>query len=150
MILQDIEYYFKEGKLGEVFEPFREPFDRIVFYEDSLKNGVVDTPDEIYQAIKELVAIFSLLNVTAKIAETYKTNTEVKYYNTRKIELQKEAKAERITSAFLDKEASYHVTEYRRVANIFAAYRDSCDRIVSVLQSCLKSLDREKGMHNQA
>ena len=84
------------------------------------------------------------LNVIATLAETEKKNRESKYFETKRLE--KEANNEKVSAALLSQEASNHVAMYRRIRNIFQAYRNSCSMAISVCQSSLKSFEREKSL----
>ena len=142
---KNIEFYFQNSEnLDKVFDAYDETFDRIKYFEDSLKAGAVDNPVVTQEVLKELVAIYSWLNVTTKIAESYKETAEAKHYT--KLKMEAETKGEKVSNASLEKETDLFISNYRRICNIFTGYRDSCDRMISVLQSCLKSTDREKSL----
>jgi|WetSurSiteA1Bulk_404760.scaffolds.fasta_scaffold00683_15 hypothetical protein len=148
MTRQDIEEHFQnKEKLPELLEQYQEVFDVILYWESCLKNDAVDTPSETDKAMKQLASVYSTLNVVARIAETYKINAESKYYNVKRMELENEG--HKTVAASLENEATEHVSDYRRIRNIFEGYRDSCDRLISVLQSSLKSAEREKGFAHE-
>lgn len=144
MTRKEIEFHFKNGNLEELLEKYDEVFDRVVYYEGCFRNEAIETPHDIALAMNEITALYSSLNIVSKIADAYKINLEDKYYNNRRIEIEKEGK--KSVAGNLEKESSLHVSDYRRVRNIFEAYRDSCDKMIFVLQSSLKSTEREKGL----
>lgn len=148
MFLKEIESYFIDtGKLLQILVDSQEIFNRIVFFQNALRAGAIDHPNDVDKALKELVALYSHLNVVARIADNWLVLAEEGYFNARKIEADKNK--EKYSIAALEKEAEVHAFDFLRVKNIFEAYRDSCDRIISVLQSSLKSLDKEKFYHKQ-
>jgi len=145
MIYKDIEKYFKDEKgLEQLLLKYKEVFEKINYYEGLFKDGILSTPNETDDAMKQLGSIYSTLNVVATIADTQKKNIEDKYFVDLRNKKIKKKKGDKVIAAVLDKESSVHVALYRRVRNIFQAYRDSCDRLISICQSSLKSLDKEQ------
>ena len=145
MIYSRIEKYFKEDKLEELLKECSESFEKIEYYSHSLRNKIIDNLSETDLAMKELTGIYMYLNVVCMIAETEKINRESLYYYERKLELENEG-IKKVVGSQIEREASNHVKNYRRVRNIFEAYKNSCDRAISVCQSSLKTWEREKGL----
>jgi hypothetical protein len=143
MILSDIEKYFADpNKLQELIVICSQDFDRIAHYETLLAEGAIDNPGEIDKAMHELVSIFSRLNVISRIAESYKNRVEAQEYFAERIKL--ENQGSKPTEKHLDLHARRQAEPYRRIVAIFEGYRDSSDRMISVLQSSLKSMERER------
>jgi len=143
MDFKEIEKMFEnEEQLGKLLQSYSEVFDKIDYYQDLFQNGAIDTPGETDKIMKELTGIFMSISIIATIADSEKTNRESRKYNTLRIEASN--RGEKPVVAQLDREASAFVAPYRKIRNIFQAYRDVCDRAISVCQSSLRFMDKEK------
>lgn len=143
------EKLLREGKLTELREKYQECFDRIHEYEVMFREGVIQSAVQTDEALKELGAIFSSLNVVAYLCDVFVKNIETSEFNRLKIGASAAGKITTITSDLLKKQASESVNEYRITAAIFCGYRDSCDRLVSICQSSLKFEEKERKFNEQ-
>lgn len=143
MTIKEIERYFESPEnLNGVIDKFLESFERIGHFEDCLKNSTIDNPHLVKEALNELAAIYSVLNVVARVAEAYRINKELYFYHIKKMECDK--LSIKYTEKQLESDSRLKVEAYRRISSIFEGYRDSCDKMISVLQSSLKSIERER------
>ena len=133
----EIEKYLITGQLEELLKYYQECFLKLHQYEMDFKKGVIQSGFRTDQVMKELAGIYSMLNIVVAIVDTWKTTQENTQYNLLRIE--KENNKEKVISSLIEKEASEFVNDIRRVRNIFEAYRDSCDRLISICQSSLKA-----------
>jgi len=142
MRIEEIKVLFQsEDTLDEVIVKLQEDIELVDEWSVNRKNGVVDNAEEIKRGLNELSGAYSNLRTVLALAESEKKNREVRFYNTRKIEI--ENAGEKFTSAAVDKEASAHVAEYRRVRNIIQAYTESAEKHIVTLQSNLKDEQRD-------
>ena len=143
MTIKEYENLFQdEEHLTQLINKYQESFDRVNHYSDLFRNGAIYDPEETDKAMKDLTGIFMSLSIVATMAETEKMNREVRFYNQAKMKVENEGG--KAVVAQLDRQSSAHVASWRKVRNIFQAYRDVCDRVISVCQSSLKSLEKEK------
>lgn len=133
-----IEQYFKkESTLESVLKYCATHFEKIDVYSSHLRKK----PDDIAQLNKIMILAVgqqTFLEPILGLAITYKKNTQEIYYNKKRIAIEKEEK--KFTSAPVEKEASAHVADYRRVRNIIQAYVNSCKAMISAIQSRLKNV----------
>jgi hypothetical protein len=148
MLYEKIETYLEthEG-MTKLLEEFKEAFERIEFVSDLFKEGNVNTHQLTDQIMKELGGWYSSLNVVVMLSETKKKNHEACYFNSVRNQMENVGK-KKVIAAVIDREVSESASSIRRIRNIFQSYRDNCDRLMSVCQSSLKALEREKGMAN--
>jgi hypothetical protein len=141
-----IEQKFQtEATLGEVLELCKEDFERIDYFAQSvLKSSMTDNPEEVIKALNEITGIYLSLKPVVAIAETEKSNREIRQYNVLRIEL--ENAGGKFTSASVEKQASDFVANYRRIRNIVTAYLESAEKAISTLQSILKYLTTERNI----
>lgn len=147
--MNENEKLLKEGKLAELRDKYKECFDRIHEYEAMFREGVIQSAVQTDEALKELGAIFSSLNVVAYLCDVYVKNITDSEFNRLKIGALATGKLTTVNFELLKKEASESVNEYRITAAIFCGYRDSCDRLVSICQSSLKFEEKERKFHEQ-
>lgn len=140
MNIQD--YFINEKKLNELIEKYQELFDLVDYYANIFKEGVITTAEETDDAMKKLSGIYMSLNTVTGIAEAQLKKQEDKYFDNRWNEM--EELGEKPVVARLEREASLHVAKYREIRNLFRDYTNNCDKTISVCQSSLKALEREK------
>jgi len=140
-ILQIEQLFQQEETLVQVLEECKEEFDIIDNYSKSLKNNTIENGESLKKVLKELVGVYLALKPVLALAETEKKNREVRYYDSRRIEVEKEGG--KFVSGATDKEASAYVAEYRRVRNLIQGYVDACNTAISTLQSVLGYLKEE-------
>ena len=149
MRITELESYFQdETTLLKLIEEYQPLFDTIEEYETKLRNQAVDSPHEIELAMRVMVALYSKLNVVARVADVQETTQKVVAYNKNRLASARTGTS--ITATELQNLSAQQTSHYRRIKAIFEAYTDSCEKIISVLQSCLKSYDREKGYQQRA
>jgi hypothetical protein len=138
-----IEQYFKdEDSLNGLIELYYDLFERIQKYEKDLKDGRMDTDLDMQTGLKELASIFSSLNVVYHLASFFETQQKNTFYIQKKIELEKSGTKYSETS--LKTEAHHQANSYVRITSIFGAYRESCEKLIYVLQTSLNNLHKEK------
>lgn len=141
--VEELEELFQsEDTLDSVLEECGEDFKKINYFADLLKKDVVsDNPKEARTAISKLTGIYMELKPVLALAETEKKNREIRYYDTKRMDMENEGK--KFVSAPAEKEASVHVASYRRVRNIIQGYLDACDKAISSLQTIIKAQRKE-------
>lgn len=143
MRILEVEALFQsEGTLDQALELCKEDFEKVDYWAEALRSGVVDNTVEANKALGELTGTFSNLRTALAIAETEKKNREVRKYN--EIRMQVDGAGKKFVSATADKQASDFVSKYRRVRNIVAGYKEACEKDISSLQSILKDLDKDR------
>ncbi len=100
-------------------------------YGARLRNHMLDTPDDLNTAILELGGWFVSFNTVYTLAETLKMAAEEDLKNKKK-------------QSIVDPGDESLVQAYRRVRNIFGVCCENCEKIISICQSRMRSLDREK------
>lgn len=148
MRVQEIESYFKTNDLDGLVNDLQDTFDRIDGLEDMFISNISGDGALCREIISQLTGYCMYLITHAKLAEAYLRNEECIFYNKKRMELIN--KGEKFVSAAVDKEASEHVKDFRRVRNILDAYIDKCRTGISTCQSIIKSLTEEQKMigHN--
>ena len=142
MRIFEIEKLFESTEtLNQVLEKCQEDFEKIDYWGNLLRSGVVDNPAEIKRALTELAGAYSNLRVILGIAEYKKKNKQVRFKEQIRIDTENEGKKYIDTKA--ETQASAHVAEYRRVRNIIGAYKESADKSIGVLQNVNNNLDKE-------
>lgn len=142
MRVLEIEKLFESTEtLNQVLEKCQEDFEKIDYWGNLLRSGVVDNPAEIKKALTELAGAYSNLRVILGIAEYQKSNRQVTYKNQLRIDTENAGKKYVDTKA--ETEASANVAEYRRVRNLIRAYKESADKSIGVLQNVNNNLDKE-------
>ena len=143
MRILEIEKLFQnEETLDQVLEEIKEDIEKVDYWAQTLRSGVVDNPEEADRCLTEVTGAYSNLRTVLAIAESEKKNREVRFYNELKINTENESKKFVATSA--DKEASAHVAIYRRIRNIIQGYKEAAEKQISSMQTLIKDLIREK------
>lgn len=131
-----------DATLEHLLINYKDSFERIDYYQDLFKNGAIQSLEETDSAMKELAGYYMSLNAVVVLVDTFKMKLEDQYYFSKRVDATN--MGEKFVHSYIEKEASLHVSNYRRVRNIFQFYRDNCDKAILVCQSSLKSLDKEK------
>jgi hypothetical protein len=143
MLYRDIESYFiNSDSVLEVIEPCLETFNRIDEIGGLLRNRKIQLPSEIESLLKELNGINIFLTPILGVATTAKTENEDREYHERKMTLEKEGA--KVVDAVLNREASFAISNYRRVRNIIEAYISVVNTLIMSAQSLLKNSERER------
>jgi hypothetical protein len=121
-------------------------FDKIEEISGLFANGGAETQTEVRKILSECTSIFLALNPLLALADTEKSNREVIYYHSRKIAIEKTDV--KFVATAMDKEASAHVANYRRVRNILEGYIDTLKIAIGTCQSSLRSLSEETRLVN--
>ena len=127
------------NNLQSFVESFVSVFDRVVHYEVSLREGAVETPAAIDEAMKELVALYSTLNTATALLQAKITIHEAKEY----IQFKDQSNGIKTTERYINSQVDIKSEHYHRACAIFQSCRDNCDRMISVLQSSLKAVERD-------
>lgn len=114
----------------ELLKEYKHTFEMIEEYGNNLHNGTLDTPLELDTAISELGSVYTSLTVVVNLCEGHKMKKEEDW---------KESKRQKV----LDNSAQ-ELHYYRQIRNIFKGYKDGCDRLISICQTKLKQIEREK------
>ena len=131
MIYKNIQSKLKtiEGT-KKLLEEYGPSFSMIEEYSAQLHNAVLDTPKELDKVISELGSIYVSLTVVFNLSEGYKMLKEEEF---------RENKKNKILGV-----NSNEVHYYREIKNIFKSYKDGCDRLISICQTKLKQIERER------
>lgn len=142
MNIKEFEAYFEEDQaMLDLLERHTHSFERIKYYENRLSSGNM-TLDERGDAVLELGAIFSSLNTVVEYGEVYKLNIENQYFNKRRIII--EGGGGKVNVDQLKKESASQAPFLRSVCAVFSGQLNGCDKMISVLQSSLKVMVRER------
>ena len=129
-----------------MLEKYKETFERLTAIEHEFSNGCLNTPDSINTIMLELAGHYTFLN-------SQKTDLEVEKFK-RSIairdEIQGEAKTlgTRVAKNQLEQDIDCKLSELVSDIMMLEGKLLNCDKLISVCQSSLKSLDREKRMPN--
>ena len=130
-----------DNTCGEVLTNCQVYFDKIEEISGSFATGGAESQAEVRKILNECTSIFLALNPLLALAETEKSNREVVYYHSRKIAIEKGG--EKFVATAMDKEASAHVSNYRRVRNILEGYIETLKIAIGTCQSSLRSMSEE-------
>lgn len=132
-----------EETLDKVLDESKELFEKVDYWMNCMRDGLLssDNPKEVLNSLQELTGIFGLLNTIVAIVGTEKKNRETRYYN--KLRMETENEGRKFVATVGDKQASESVADYRRIRNCVQAYRESCEKAISSLQSILKQIQEE-------
>ena len=139
MSIQELERDLEQG-LDIFYAKYKDTFERIQHHELALREGAVETPAAINDAMKELVSIYSTLNTATALVESKTKVKEAQSYINRSDSLNGTKPSEKYINSFVVQDVSL----YMRACKIFSNYRDSCDRMTSVLQSSLNYAKKER------
>ena len=139
MSIEELEKQLDSG-LDAFYLRYKEVFERIQHHELALREGAVETPAAINDAMKELVSIYSTLNTATALVESKTKVKEAQSYINRSDSLNGTKPSEKYINSFVVQDVSL----YMRACKIFSNYRDSCDRMTSVLQSSLNYAKKER------
>jgi hypothetical protein len=143
MLYSNIESFFTdENSVLEILPECMEQFDRIDAIGAVLRDRGFSSPASLEELIRELNGINAFLTPILGVATSAKTENEDRFYNSRKIEIEKEGG--KFTSASVDREASLSVANFRRVRNSIEAYVSVINTLIMSSQSLLKNSERER------
>ena len=143
MKYEEIDSYFTDSEsVLEILPICSEQFTRIDEIGGILRNRGFSTPVEIEALLKELNGINIFLTPILGVATTAKTENEDREYHERKMILEKEGA--KVVDAVLNREASFAISNYRRVRNIIEAYISVVNTLIMSAQSLLKNSERER------
>ncbi len=142
MRILEIEKLFEdESKLDKVLEECADDFGKIDYYAGIMKQNITNNPEEAKKALIELTGVYSNLRTVLAIAETEKKNNEIRAYCKLRIDTENEGKK------FQDGQgkqlASSKVAFYRRIRNLILGYKESCEKMITSLQSLLRAMTEE-------
>lgn len=142
----DISKYTHDEKLQQLLDKNKEIFDKIDYIQSLFRGGVLENPTDTDATMKELTGYFMYLNPIACELEAEKKNTEDALFTTFRVI--KEKNEGKPVFSMIEKEVSAIMSAYRLTRNKFIAYRDNCSTAISVCQSSLKNLEKEKNYSN--
>lgn len=141
MLYSEIENHFKtEEGADELLSMYESTFIDIDDIDERLKNGEVNTVEELDSLIGKLSGLGNKCDMVAQLAESYKVGEQgkIQYNKIQKIE----ADNKKPNMSQLKEEASHEVQFLRRVRNIFKVYTQRADRALGGCQSRLKKKER--------
>ena len=142
MNYKKFDVYFKdESGLLNLLDYCQEYFERIDYYSNLFRDNIINNPEECKRALTELTGIYMFLKPIHEEAVSQKKNREEKYYQSKKIEIEKSG--DKFVSAPIEHEASSAVASYRRVRNLLGGYVEACEQAISTCQSLLKYFAEE-------
>jgi hypothetical protein len=120
----------------------KEVLSRIDAIEHEFINGCVTTPDQISSTMIELAGYYAYLSSRITEKEIEKMHKSKNIVGT----MSKEAKelGTKVNNTSLTREIEYQLTDLVTDIMSLECKRNNCDKFISVCQSILKSLDREK------
>lgn len=129
--------------VSRILDEVKEDFDIVDNYAKKAKTNLVQNPEAIKSWLSKLGGAFSCLKTAWSVVETAKTNTELKYYYSKKFNYTKNNPGKKFTATAEKEEARAQVLEYRRVRNYIEGYVVVTDKNITILQSCLKNIQTE-------
>lgn len=136
MKILKIEKLLREEKFEEILEELSEDMNSVDNYNDSVKAGVTQMPEEAKAIMNKMTGLFGEFTIIAEIIGTYKKQMEDNKYM--KIKTESAKNNTKFTDASARREASASVQAYRRLRNIAQAYKETCDKTINTCQSTLK------------
>jgi len=146
-ILEIEKLFAKEETLDKVIESCQSEINQVDYWANCMKQNLTDNPEETKKALNDLTGCYMLLKSVLAIAESEKSNREVRYYDKTRIEI--ENVGGKFTSASVEKQASAYVANYRRIRNILEAYVNASEKAISSLQSLIKMMTEEYKMDKE-
>ena len=144
-VLKIEKLFQSEETLDQILSEVKGDLDLIEYWNEVRKSDLTDNSQEIKKALNQLSGVYGSLRPIVAIANTEKKNREVRFYESRKMQI--ENANGKFTSAAVEKEASASVASYRRIKNILEAYLESAEKHISTLQSLLKDIQAEQYKH---
>lgn len=128
-----------------MLDKYKETFDRIMAIEHEFANGCLTTPDAINSIMLELAGHFTFLN-------NLKTELEIdKFKKSTKLRddyISSQMAGVKISKASIEGKIDGELSELVAQIMFLEGQLVNCDKLISVCQSSLKSIDREKRMPN--
>ena len=141
MLYNEIENYFETkeqtDELLSMYEPIFLDIDEI---DEKLKNGEVNTIEELDELIGKLSGLGNKCSMVAILANVHKTGEQGRVQYAKIQETEKDGKKPNMSQ--IKEEASCEVQFLRRVREIFDAYTQRADRALGGCQSSLKKKER--------
>ena len=110
-------------------------------YADIVKSESYSNAEEMKTIMQQLGGCFSNIRTVYALAVTEKDNRELAYYM--KIKTEAVKSGDKFVDTAAKQEARAYVSEYRRIRNVLEGYKDSAEKNISILQSCLKDERKE-------
>lgn len=145
MILQEIEYYFKQNQLEELLSKYQDCFTDINKYEEEFKQGTIITAVTTDKAMKHLGSLFCSLNIVSVLAKIYADDAKTSRINYLRSQYATENREVGITE--LKQQAYEYAKNFNRIQAVFEGYRDNCEKLIFICQSSLKSEERERSLN---
>lgn len=135
------KYYKDEKTLLQLIKDYEETLDRVEYIGNLFKNKVINNPVEMYEILLELGGIFTSLNSVALSLDAEKLNREQTLAETKRTDKQNE-----VEGYYQDR--VQFICYLRKIRNIFFDRCESSAKIISIIQSHIKSFDKEKFISN--
>jgi len=116
-------------------------FNCIDYHTGLFRTGQLTDQVRLQQTIDELTGVYMDLQTYASVALTMKINKENGYFHNAKIEATNAGA--KVTASILEREASYSISNERRVLNILEGKINACEKAISTCQSRMKVLASE-------
>ena len=133
------KYYKDEKTLKQLVDDYNEPFDRVYYYSQLLINKAISTPDEMKEAILELGGIYASINAVSMSLEAERRNKELMLAERKRVD-----KTQKMDTCTTYENDIRYIGYFRKMGNIFSERCESCSKIISVLQTCLRGIEKEK------
>lgn len=128
-------YFVDEDMLDALLEVYKPKFKMVEDYWDSLQKGEIVGYEAIDDTLQKVTGLFMEFNLVATIADTELDKQEGKLGLSIKANQSKDKK---LTEQAVNREVSVAVHSFRRVRNLFRAYRDNCNSSKENCQSRIK------------
>jgi len=119
---------------------YKDTFERLDEIISNFQHGTYG-PNDVDAFMKELAGIYASLNNRVTDLEVDRLGIEAIYGAKRKEELEAMGK---VSMTQLDRELQWYTIEHTKAIRLFQGRLDSSDKLISICQSSLKSLDRER------
>ncbi len=131
MLHTDIEHKLKDEKgLEKLLKEYSDLFERIESTGHQLRDGTIDTPHEIVELMVEFGGMYVSLQMATLLTEGQFAYKKDIVADNKRLKLHGEHDTKML-----------HY--YRRVHKILKAYRDSCDKIITICQSKIRVFEKE-------
>jgi hypothetical protein len=148
MLLQEIEKFYETKDLNGLVTEMSHVFNEVDDLQDAFIEQNIHTNIHLCREnLSKLTGYCMYLNTVFSIAEAHLRSEESKKFNSKRIEMERNAGKKFIASS-VEKEVAAEVSDYRRIRNVLEAYYEKCRTGISTCQSIIRSLTEEY-KHNE-
>ena len=121
---------------------YKEVFDRLEAIEQEFRKGHISTPDVTDNILKELASYYAYLSTRITEKEIEKLDKSKDLVETSVSEAKQ--LGIKVNKSTMDRDIDFKLLDLVKEIMTLETKRNNCDKFISVCQSSLKSLDRER------